>query len=282
MTDRFLRTLDDIKEEQDALTERQLDPDMALASDFVTGALPEHEAARVRERIARDRDFADLVEPLIEAYEQRRPGAVVTRAEQQRKYLELRRRVGLPEIDAGDAAAERFAKEIEAERRRARRNRRLAIAASVLILIVPAALYQGMQLYRAGVLSNRAPWGTTQRVPLLGGSTVELASGTRLEKLRDFGEANRTVILTGEASFDVAKSDLPPVVVRTQSAEITVTGTRFRVHAYEWEPTVVSVEEGTVLVRARNADGEPFGPALAVGAGQRARAIKGYQPERLP
>ena len=38
MKDKFIRSLDDIREEQDALLERQQDPDFALASDYAVGA----------------------------------------------------------------------------------------------------------------------------------------------------------------------------------------------------------------------------------------------------
>lgn len=66
-----------------------------------------------------------------------------------------------------------------------------------------------------------------------------------------FHGAERRVVLSGEAFFDVAKSD-KPFIVELAGCEVKVLGTRFNVQAYEdggrFETTL---EQGSVEIKAK-------------------------------
>lgn len=280
MTEHFLRSLDDIREEQEARLEREMDPDMALVSDYVTGELPEEQARAVRERIATDADFRDLAEPLLIAAEHGPRFQPMPRAELERRWLDLRRRIGLPELasrGAADPSLDAFRRTIAVEKRRARRNWTLGIAATILVILLPA-LIDGYGDVRDN-LYRTTEWGSTEIIALPDGSRATLSMGSKLGRI-PYGAA-RTWILRGEATFDVVQAAVP-FVVETESGFITVTGTRFTVHAYRGEPTVVSVEEGSVRVQARDADENPFGLHLDLSPGQKARLVRGLPAERIP
>lgn len=278
MNDHFLRTLDDMREEQEALLERQLDPDMALISDYLAGELSEEENAKVRERLVKDPDFRDLAQPLIDLAENypRRPP--LAREELERRWLQLRRQIGLPEIaghQGNNADVARLRTEFHRGRRSTRRLFiRAAAAAFVLFMIWPSIMFIG-KIRNSQI--GRVPWGLTASKTLPDGSHATLATGTRLVVI----EHDREWMLSGEATFTVRPA-ATPFVVWTASAKVTVAGTVFTVHAYEHEPTQVSVAEGSVTVQARNEDGSAFGPTITLGPGQRARVSRGQSPESLP
>lgn len=75
----------------------------------------------------------------------------------------------------------------------------------------------------------------TKVVVLPDSSRVRLNSATTLTYDSGFNKKDRTVTLSGEAFFDVAKNPSNPFVVRMKDAEITVKGTSFNVSAYDGE-----------------------------------------------
>lgn len=92
------------------------------------------------------------------------------------------------------------------------------------------------------------------------GSKVVLNAGSSLSYEPDFGQAERRVLLTGEAYFEVQKDTLHPFIVRADGLQIRVTGTRFNVAAYEEnEQTTVTLLQGGVRVTNPlfNADLQP-------------------------
>src|SRR5205809_6532572 len=82
------------------------------------------------------------------------------------------------------------------------------------------------------------------------GSTATLSPATRLRYNPTFA-LGREVHLAGEAKFDVKPSAVRPFIVKTEAAEITVTGTSFTVTGCERVATIVTVHEGVVRVRRR-------------------------------
>lgn len=278
MTQRFIRTLDDIREEQEALLETSLDPDMALISDYLAGELSEQQAGDVRARIEKDADFRDMAEPLLLAYEYAPPRKSVPLDAMRDKWLQLRERIGLPPVAgtaaSNDPAIARFRETMAREKRKARRATIAAIAALLVITVMPLTIPFVMHI-GDGV---RTAYGSTTVVPMEDGSRALVAGGSRLVRGPQFGTYSREVTLTGEAAFEVAHGSIP-FVVWTGAASITVTGTKFTVHAYEYEPTVVDVLEGTVSLRGRDEDGSSFGPVLTVGPGQRATVTRGFAPK---
>jgi len=281
MSEHFLRNLDDIKEEQEAILERDMDPDMALLSDYVIGELTDEQDAAVRARIQNDPDFRDMAMPLLLAAEHGARPSPMPRADLDRKWVELRRRIGLPELGGAapraDSALSMYSKLISADKRATTRRRVIAFAALLVLLVAPPAVI----MYRSTIGNyHGTDWGRTELVSMQDGSRATLSMGTELVRIGD-AATTREFVLKGEAAFDVTHGTVP-FVVYTQSATITVTGTKFTVHAYLKEPTTVSVQEGTVRVQPRNARGDEFGLQLSVAAGQRARIVQGYPAEIVP
>lgn len=80
-------------------------------------------------------------------------------------------------------------------------------------------------------------------------SVVSLAPQSRLSYQSDFGQQNRTVYLSGEATFAVKKNKGKPFLVHANEVVTKVVGTRFTVRAFARENSVqVQVQSGQVSV----------------------------------
>lgn len=280
MTDKFLRTLEDIQEEAEARLERETDPDMAMLSDYLIGELDEEQSLAVRNRIATDPEFRELAAPLLAVYADR-PPLVDDPEEVKRSWEKLSRRLGIGGAapQASDPGIERFRAGVARNKRTAWRRGLMVAAAFVGIAALPQL---GARFASWRDSAQRTAWGETATRPLPDGSVAELGSRTRLVQIGDFISGERWVVLRGEATFTVAPIAGRPFVVRTQSADIRVTGTVFHVRAYDNDATAITVTEGSVSVRARGTDGKPFGTAVTLAAGEKARVFQGFPPERAP
>lgn len=125
---------------------------------------------------------------------------------------------------------------------------RFAVAASLIVIFGLAAFF-----YFQGHNSNSPVQFTADNtklekpVVLPDGTTVFLNRNTNLSYSKDFNTETRTVTLTGEAFFDVAKNPAKPFIIKTASAEIKVVGTSFNVMAYSESDSVqVAVQSGIV------------------------------------
>lgn len=76
------------------------------------------------------------------------------------------------------------------------------------------------------------PRGGENTVVLADGTTVHLNAGSKLTYPIRFVGKRRTVILEGEAYFDVVADEKRPFVVQTHLGEVIVLGTAFNVNAY--------------------------------------------------
>lgn len=93
---------------------------------------------------------------------------------------------------------------------------------------------------------------TPGRLTLPDGSTVVLASHSRLRYPHRFSATRRQVFLSGEATFDVFHNPRQPFQVYTAQMLTTVLGTSFTVRAYAGQPdTRVQVLRGKVRVQPR-------------------------------
>jgi ferric-dicitrate binding protein FerR (iron transport regulator) len=131
----------------------------------------------------------------------------------------------------------------------------LGIAASIAFLIAV-----GTALWLRPIVST-APPGAVATVILPDESTVNLNSGATIEYRRTFGWLNRSVVLRGEAFFDVSKADAE-FQVSTFNGSVTVLGTQFNIRAWsdDRDPeTTVYVDEGVVRVAAAAV---PDGPVI--------------------
>lgn len=95
-----------------------------------------------------------------------------------------------------------------------------------------------------------APYGEKSFVTLPDGSEVWLNSGSTLTYGSNFSKKDRTVRMTGECYFEVAKKDDQEFVVQTSTGcNVIVKGTKFNVCAYEEDDFVsTSLYEGKVEV----------------------------------
>lgn len=74
--------------------------------------------------------------------------------------------------------------------------------------------------------------GSKSRLLLPDGTTVVLNADSKISYSKDFNEASRDVILSGEAFFEVAPNPARPFIVHTEKADIKVLGTAFNVRDY--------------------------------------------------
>lgn len=119
-------------------------------------------------------------------------------------------------------------------------------------LVKPAEMEEATEVY----ITKSAGMGEKVRFTLSDGTQVHLNAESSLRYPAGYHEENRTVYLTGEAYFVVAKNENSPFLVRTENITTRVLGTSFNVRSYpDEEEVVVAVESGKVAVREAN--GEP-------------------------
>lgn len=93
------------------------------------------------------------------------------------------------------------------------------------------------------------PVGGQYQIVLPDHSKVWLNSESSLRFPTAFAEDQRTVYLTGEGYFEVARNELAPFVVESEKANVRVLGTRFNITHYPGEPvSKVTLVEGAVQV----------------------------------
>lgn len=98
------------------------------------------------------------------------------------------------------------------------------------------------------------PNGKKFRIELSDGTLVHLNAGSSLRYPVNFlSDDPRQVFLSGEAYFDVAKSESNPFIVNIDELDVKVLGTQFNVSAYgEDEFIDVVLVEGTVGLRKKD------------------------------
>ncbi len=100
-----------------------------------------------------------------------------------------------------------------------------------------------------------APTGQKAQVTLTDGTKIWLSSKTTLRYPSNFGQANRNVMLDGEAYFEVAKNKKLPFVVQTEHNKVQVVGTHFNICAYNGSNSFETMlTEGIVDIYDLNSD----------------------------
>ena len=133
------------------------------------------------------------------------------------------------------------------------RLRRFAIAAAVLIpMLAASAIFFAVRTDRPAsqqVFTVFTEGGQKTRMYLPDGTKVWLNSGSTLEYDNNYNSGNRRVKMTGEAFFDVAKSEAAGFIVDAGGISVLVHGTAFNVTSYEQDQTIsVSLNRGKVSV----------------------------------
>jgi ferric-dicitrate binding protein FerR (iron transport regulator) len=75
-------------------------------------------------------------------------------------------------------------------------------------------------------------FGNSETLTLPDGSTIQTNSGSLLVYPDNFGTTNRTLYLSGEAYFKVAKNEALPFIVKSKYMSVEALGTEFNVSAY--------------------------------------------------
>jgi len=97
------------------------------------------------------------------------------------------------------------------------------------------------------------PYGKHAQIQLSDRSMVELKAGSRILVPEQFNNDFRSAYLSGEGFFDIVKDPAHPFLVNTESTEIKVVGTSFRVEAYaDMQMQTTFLKEGKVLLRNSN------------------------------
>ncbi len=104
----------------------------------------------------------------------------------------------------------------------------------------------------------KVPYGKRFDVVLSDGTHVFLNAGTTLRYPVQFLKGfDRTVFLTGEAYFDVAKDKEHPFKVHADELDIEVLGTKFNISHYPEDTNINTVlVEGSVELHTKGEDGE--------------------------
>lgn len=109
-------------------------------------------------------------------------------------------------------------------------------------------------------------------VSLDDGSTIVLQKDSKLSFRKPFGISDRSVFLTGEAFFDVARDSLKPFSVYSGEIVTKVLGTSFSIRAFEKDNDLeVNVKTGKVSVFRREAvaGARPQQPAIILAPNQK-------------
>lgn len=133
--------------------------------------------------------------------------------------------------------------------------RRLAVVAAIFLLPLCGAI--SMYLYVDSQTTPKeiklvecfVPNGERKQLTLADGSTVWLNAGSILLYPEEFNADTRTLFLSGEANFTVAKDAQRPFIVKTNYLDIEALGTVFNVNAYpDSENTIAILKSGKIRV----------------------------------
>ncbi len=98
------------------------------------------------------------------------------------------------------------------------------------------------------MVALKTPRGKCCNLTLADGTRVWLNAESVLEFPEQFNGKTRTVSLTGEAYFEVAKDARHPFVVKSPYYTVTVLGTSFNAKAYSKQSAEIALVEGRVSV----------------------------------
>lgn len=150
---------------------------------------------------------------------------------------------------------ERICKEEASTRRKINLKRFLQYAA---VAVITAGIAIG--IYRFLILDSMQILTTSQeefkQTVLFDGSKIWLNKSAKLKYPKKFGKKHRTVYFEGEGYFEVTKDVKRPFIVKTQSMEIVVLGTKFNLNcAKDRNVSIITLLEGEVKVKGNNGEG---------------------------
>jgi ferric-dicitrate binding protein FerR (iron transport regulator) len=129
--------------------------------------------------------------------------------------------------------------------------KKLSAAAAIALLVLTTAV----GVYNLSVHNNQkvfaveVPKGEKCKLLLPDGSTVWVNAASKIEYTSGFNTNSRTVTLTGEAYFEVARQENKPFIVKLPDYDIEVKGTKFNVSSYAGEKyALTTLMEGAVTL----------------------------------
>lgn len=138
-------------------------------------------------------------------------------------------------------------------------------AASVTLLFIVSGLsiLQVRPTVEPVYVESKSPMGSVTRLTLSDGTIVDLNAGSTLSYPLAFTEDHRSVTLTGEAYFEVAKNTKQPFIVETGQMKVQVLGTHFNVKSYQEDNRLTTtLVEGSVSVSVENPDAPASKPII--------------------
>lgn len=131
---------------------------------------------------------------------------------------------------------------------------RFAAAAAVLAGVFFVASIFRIQLlnkfFPVKIMEAHAEKGKLLQKELPDGTIVWLNSGSSMRFPEEFRDSVRSISLSGEAYFSVAHDKTKPFIIKTESLETRVLGTRFVIKSYPGDKlSTISVLQGKVAVR---------------------------------
>jgi len=147
-----------------------------------------------------------------------------------------------------EQARKKLHSEIDLDTNRIALRYRYGVVASIAALLTLSFFLYTKTLVNTMVEISVASGDSVKEVELPDGSTVWVNNGSFISYPEDFGVEDRSIILRGNAFFDVAKDSLKPFLINTGKLNVKVIGTSFDVYSFMDEPTRVSVKTGKVEV----------------------------------
>lgn len=130
-----------------------------------------------------------------------------------------------------------------------------SIAAALVLAVLPAGIYSVYQTFLSIETFRAIADNGIKQVTLPDGTIVTLNKSAQISWDSSFDKAERRVVLSGEAFFDVKKDPHHPFILQSQNISTTVLGTAFNVESYAPEKQIkVSLIRGLVKI---NDDKEP-------------------------
>jgi ferric-dicitrate binding protein FerR (iron transport regulator) len=130
--------------------------------------------------------------------------------------------------------------------------RRIMNYAAVIAIVIASSVYLTYQFAVSTQLEYAqlsVSYGESKRITLPDGSLVTVNAGSTLIYPKNFIADTRTVFLTGEANFSVAKNPNKPFIVKTKYLDVRAIGTKFNVQSYpNSNYTKATLVEGSVKV----------------------------------
>ncbi len=159
-----------------------------------------------------------------------------------------------PDVEKGweQLKAKMAATQTTGARQRTLSKNWMRLAAVLLLLVAITFLLRNILINRDQSIVYQTNAAEEKNITLSDGSTIVLNEHANLLIPANFDKAaTRTVVLSGEAYFDIAADAKRPFVIRTDQSTITVIGTAFNVRAYPTENfTEIEVAEGVVRFAA--------------------------------